>query len=660
MTQVRRRLTLPGVFLLTLFIATVVLLASRAPAGEAGSDAVAAPTLKWQNGGCYSSWCETGWYSSPAVVDLDGDGASEVVAAAYSMWALNGEDGSIQWSVDTPGGRVWPGVIVTDLDDDGDVEVAIGQGGGHLTVYDHQGNVVWSLRPVDRELRGLSAFDLEGDNTLELIATAAVGSRTNTWVFEHTGALRPGWPQLNNDSGYAWGVFNDNAATGDMDEDGAAEIVVPSDVHYINAYEGNGVQIPAHPMYGDKGWGKVGVHVSHEVDLRGYAHCGEEHRPNFAHTPATMGDVNGDGEMEVVALGNVYNCGTNPYTSLYEMPFIFNADRSRWRDDGYDWVAIPVPDGDAGPLSEDYHVIESAMSNPVLADLDDDGEQEILYASYDGRVHAYWLDKQEHHNWPYSVHATGPGIRFASEPVVADLDGDGPAEVIFASWPEKGTGYSGKLHVLDYQGNVLHEVDLPAPYGGADWNGVLAAPTLGNVDGDADLEVVLNAAHAGVVVYDLPGTAGARVLWGTGRGNYQRSGSPVYGSLATSSVQMTPARPGAGAPVTVTITLRNSGPDLPDVGLQNALPGELLYDGELTASSGTAAYGGGEVTWTGAVSAVQPVSIRYRASVDDAVTEPTFIANEVEVDNGAGTLLNLRSAVVANGNGTYLPLSAKE
>lgn len=35
---------------------------------------VIAPFLKWQKGGCYPSWCETGWYSSPAPADLDGDG----------------------------------------------------------------------------------------------------------------------------------------------------------------------------------------------------------------------------------------------------------------------------------------------------------------------------------------------------------------------------------------------------------------------------------------------------------------------------------------------------------------------------------------------------------------------------------------------------------
>jgi hypothetical protein len=52
----------------------------------------------------------------------------------------------------------------------------------------------------------------------------------------------------------------------------------------------------------------------------------------------------------------------------------------------------------------------------------------------------------------------------------------------------------------------------------------LAAPTLDNIDSDADLEVVLNTSHSGFVAYDLPGTPNARILWKTGRGNYQRNG----------------------------------------------------------------------------------------------------------------------------------------
>jgi hypothetical protein len=209
------------------------------------------------------------------------------------------------------------------------------------------------------------------------------------------------------------------------------------------------------------------------------------------------------------------------------MPFIFNLDRTRWNAGSFDWTEIPVPLNlnAAKPLSENYNQIETAVPNPAAADLDGDEFLEILFPSYDGRLHAYWLDKTEHGSWPFNVNIPGEGlIRFASEPTVADLDADGRAEVIFTSWVQKGTNKTGKLHIVDYLGNLLFEVPLPAAFNG-NWNGAMAAPTLANIDGDPDLEVVLLTAHSGVVVYDLPGTANAITLWSTGRGSLTRSGS---------------------------------------------------------------------------------------------------------------------------------------
>jgi hypothetical protein len=357
--------------------------------------AIPAPVLKWDEGGCYSSWCETGWYASPAVADLDGNGSMEVLAGAYTLFILNGETGNVIDSIDTPGSRIWPGVVVADLDGDEAPEIVTAQGGGYLNVLDHAGNILWTRQPASNELRGLSVFDLDHDGTLEIIVTGAVGSKVNTWVYEHTGALRSGWPQLNNDSGYAWGVFNDNAAIGDIDSDGIGEIIIPSDVHYINAYEPNGVQIPANAMYGGKGWGQVGVWESPVPELRGYGHCDgtrvESYRTNFADGPAAIADMDGDGTVEVIAVGNVYDCNAGYPPSRYNGVYIFNADRSRFNANGYDWSIGPVDTG--APISEDYNVIESAQPNPALADLDGDGELEILYASYDGRLHAFWLDK---------------------------------------------------------------------------------------------------------------------------------------------------------------------------------------------------------------------------------------------------------------------------
>lgn len=491
------------------------------------------PVLKWQRGGCYASWCETGWYSSPAVANIDQDPQAEVIAGAYDLVALDGVTGATQWRVEN-GSRVWPGIALADLTGNGSLEIIVGRSSDQLTVYNTSGGVLWVRNPFGSgELRSLALADLENDGLVEiLVGRASGGSTKQISVYEPNGSLRPGFPaRRDGEPGYGWGMYNQNVAAADLNNDGFKEIIGPTDTHYITALDRNGNQLPTNSIYnvfnplGPKVWAQVGVHVDHTVDLRGYANCGSEHRPNFADSAPVLADVNNDGTREVIVVGNVYNCGTDPYTSLYQMPFILNTDRSRWKGSGFDWTVLPSPEPAAAPLSENYDLIETAEPNPVVADLDGDGFQEILFASYDGRVHAYWLDKTEHGAWPYSVYKPAEGfLRFASEPVVADLNNDGKAEVLFTSWVQKGTSRTGKLHLLDYQGYPLSEIDLPPAVGG-DWNGAMAAPTLANIDTDPDLEVVILTAASGVVAYDLPGTANARILWSTGRGGLTRSGS---------------------------------------------------------------------------------------------------------------------------------------
>jgi uncharacterized repeat protein (TIGR01451 family) len=631
--------------------------------------AIQAPVLKWQNGGC-TSWCETGWYSSPAVADLNSDGHPEVIGSGYSISVLDGATGGLLWRMKSghdrsegsaPGnvGRTWPGIVVADVDKDGLPEIVTAHSGGYISVYDQNGYFQpgWPVHPTGSEFRGLSVYDLDGDGSMEIIATAGLGSKTNTWVYEPNGALRPGWPRLApSDPSYAWGVYNANAAAGDLDGDGLGELVIPSDVHYVAAYEANGAQIPANSVYGSKGWGQVGVWESYAIELRGWGTCtsgdarAERYRPNFADSPAAIADVNHDGVNEAVLVGNMYDCIPG-YPSKYIGPFIFNADRSRFASGANDWHAAPVDTG--APLSQDYNVIETAEPNPAVADIDGDGNLEILYASYDGRMHAFWLDKTEHGNWPYSVYSPGEGTyRFASEPVIADLDNNGTAEIIFTSWTQKGSGKTGKVHILDYLGNPLQEVSLPAD---ADWNGGLPAPTLDNIDADPDLELVVNTASTGIVAYDLPGTANARVLWGTGRGNYQRSASLLIGDLAGSKLAVGDRTPAPGDTLQFTLTLRDSGPRLNSVQVDNPIPAGLAYAGGLTASSGSASYSSGAVHWSGAVPPGSPVTVQYLATVSSAITQPQVILSIAHISDENGHAYDRQTLVIVNPINIFLP-----
>ena len=362
----------------------------------------------------------------------------------------------------------------------------------------------------------------------------------------------------------------------------------------------------------------------------------------------------------MIVVGNVHNCGTNPYTDLYEIPFVFNADRSRWAAGGYNWTTAPVPDGNAAPLSEDYNVIENSLPNPVIADLDGDGKKEILYASYDGRLHAYWLDKTEHNQWPFELDNPGdPWFRFASEPVVADLNHDGQAEVIFASWTEHGSNLPGKLYIVSSTGALLNSIDLPRDPD-SDSGGALAAPTLANLDGDANLEVVVGTIDSGLVAYELADSANARLLWGTGRGSYQRTGVAALGSLAASTKSVNDPRPSAGDTLTYTLSLVNPGPLLTTVRVTDTLPlNAYLVAGSVTASSGSFAVGAGAITWTGPVTPSVGVTVTYQMTISAGLVLPTAILNTALFDDGQGHLLTRTAGAYVNGLETFMPVMRK-
>lgn len=285
--------------------------------------AVSAPVLKWKYGGCSGSYCETGWYASPAVADLDKDNKPEVLWGNEDLFALNGENGAIQWQASS-GSRIWPGIAVADLTGDGDLEVIAGRNSDLLTVYNHKGQVEWSRNPFGTgEIRTLAVEDLETDGKLEIIVgRAGSGATKQLNVYEANGTVRNGWPARHDgEPGYGWGMYNENVTVGDLNDDGFKEIIGPTDTHYITALDRFGNQLPVNPIYDDRDfWSEVGVHVDHAADLEGFANCGTQHRPNFANSAPAIADVNGDEVFEIIVVGDVYNCAIgDPEGDLYHL-----------------------------------------------------------------------------------------------------------------------------------------------------------------------------------------------------------------------------------------------------------------------------------------------------------------------------------------------------
>jgi hypothetical protein len=162
------------------------------------------------------------------------------------------------------------------------------------------------------------------------------------------------------------------------------------------------------------------------------------------------------------------------------------------------------------------------------------------------------------------------------------------------------------------------------------------------------------------VAYELPGTANARVLWGTGRGNYQRTGSFLQGSLRSSQVSVQPVLADPGDALAYTILLKSLGETLSSARVTSTLPAEVTYLGDLWASSGSYSEAGGVISWTGAVLTDVPVTITYGAVVDGGLAGPTAIVSPVVLDDGLGNVEEYYAVTIVDGFAIDLPLILRD
>src|SRR5215468_10815946 len=81
---------------------------------------------------------ETGWFSSPSLVDLNGDGKLEIVAPFYSTFVFDARGRLLAKGTATKG-RVYAPGVVADLDGDKIPEIVVGGNEGTVAAYDFVG-----------------------------------------------------------------------------------------------------------------------------------------------------------------------------------------------------------------------------------------------------------------------------------------------------------------------------------------------------------------------------------------------------------------------------------------------------------------------------------------------------------------------------------------
>lgn len=499
-------------------------------AGAGGATAaVVEPELRETLAG---SWDEN-WLASPALVDLNGDGVLDIIAPRHSVLYAYSGTGELLWQTawahsasDSPehgGVRMWPSAAVGDMDGDGDVEIAVSahpdDDGFNVAVYDHEGELLpgWPVKFGEVEVRSIAVADVDGDGLQEiLINKQADGPATN--VFRLDGSRASGWPQVGKCEAPTgdcidYGGFNQNIGAGDLNGDGVLDVISTYDAIGFGVWKGDGANFPTAPEFEDAWVTGVEAYNDLEFAQQGW---GDGDRSEFTYSPPVVADVDADGDYEVVLAGDHESSASteNQGVTLW----VLNHDMSRPTG----WTS---PKNTGAPLQYDNlgSNIVPAYPAPAVGDLDAEPGLEIVFPAYDGLMHAYLSGGEEY--WSYAF-ATSDGFVGASEPLIADLNQDGSPEVIFTTYSEgepKTPKNPAHLVILDAGGNELHKVAL-------DHRGSMAAPSLGDLDGDGDLELVislkdaLGAGKGGVQIWDLPGSATNCVLWGTGRGGWLRQG----------------------------------------------------------------------------------------------------------------------------------------
>lgn len=386
-------------------------------------------------------------FLSACAVDLDGDDSLEIVAADTSgrvrIWRADGRPYSSRWPGSSSGSMAAP-PAVGDVNGDGRPELVLVNSNGRVRVYpDSGGASLAAMVAGDRIVAAPVLADLDGDGAKDII----VGSTDmKLYAWRGNGQALPGFPVS---------VGTEVRAPVAVTDTLRGQVVVLTGDSRLLLLNPDGTMAPGFPV-------TLGI------------------SPFYATAQPLVGDFNRDGAKEIAAIA----AGDFDYRlNLVKLDgTVLHCSRESIRHPLYGTTAAVDMDGDGN-----VDLLAASMN-------------EVLGLSYNGapvtnfpfRRDSTYEVQELAGNWivTYDVY-----FQYVSSPAVADLDGDGNAEVVIGS-PQYGV-----LALDGRTGRLLNRFPLMTTAS------VSAAPLVADLDRDGDVEVAVGSDSGIFYVWDLPGPA---------------------------------------------------------------------------------------------------------------------------------------------------------
>jgi len=205
-----------------------------------------------RHGGNLEGWpraVEGRVFSTPAIADLDADGFLDIVIGATDgrVYAWDGTGSALPgWPIDV-GHSMTSTPAVGDLDSDGYLDVVVAAGTGGMYAWDHLGSLLpgWPWRSASYIGVSPALGDLDGDGFLDIV----FGDHdAGVYALDRRAANLPGWPRLIS----SWFT---SASLADLDEDSFLDVVIGSGDDLLHVFDRLGQELPGWPRERKSGGG---------------------------------------------------------------------------------------------------------------------------------------------------------------------------------------------------------------------------------------------------------------------------------------------------------------------------------------------------------------------------------------------------------------------